>query len=168
MASASCASVSKHAMYCCGEPQSCGQKHRICSDVKDSANHAQCVAVTIHPPMPIPWSSAIASAAAKHAKMPGRCRGLSLSCVKHCCIQRIAALLSLLRCTSERSGSAMRIHVPLCAAVTLGRSFLALYWRFACENYFGFDGQPKAWWLCDHSGAVVECVKKGLPALRVN
>ena len=124
MASASCASVSKHAMYCCGEPESCGQKQRICSDVKDSANQAQCVAVTIHPPMPMPWSSAIASAAAKHAKIPGRWRGLSLSCVKHCCIQRIAALLSLLRCTSERSGSAMRIQVPLCAAVTLGRSCL--------------------------------------------
>ena len=28
--------------------------------------------------------------------------------------------------------------------------------------------QPKAWRLCDHRGAVVECVKKGLPALRVN
>ena len=123
IASASCASVSKHAMYCCGEPESCGQKHRTCSAAKDSANHAQCVAVTIHPPMPTPWSSAIASAAAKHAKTPGRCSGLSLSCAKHCCIQRIAALLSLLRCTSERSGSAMRIHVPLRAAV-LGRSSL--------------------------------------------
>ena len=124
MASASCASVSKHAMYCCGEPESCGQKHRTCSAVKDSANHAQCVAVTIHPPMPMPRSSAIASAAAKHAKTPGRCSGLSLSRAKHCCIQRIAALLSLLRCTSERSGSATRIHVPLCVAVTLGRSSL--------------------------------------------
>ena len=124
MASVSCASVSRHAMYCWGEPESCGQKHQICSAVNDSANHAQCVVVTIHPPMPMPWSSAMASAAAKHVNTPGRCSGRNRSCEKHCCIQRIAALLSLPKCTSDGRGSATRIHVPLCAAVTLGRSCL--------------------------------------------
>ena len=59
IARASWAHVSKHAMYCCGAPVSWGQRLRIWSAVQVSANQ-----VTIHPPMPVLRSSAMASAAA--------------------------------------------------------------------------------------------------------
>ena len=42
MASASCAMVSKHAMYCCGCAVSCSHSARIWSAVHVSANQAQC------------------------------------------------------------------------------------------------------------------------------
>ena len=59
IAKASCASVSKQAMYCCWLPVSCGQTDLICSAVQCSANQAQCVAVTIQPPTPTWVSSAM-------------------------------------------------------------------------------------------------------------
>ena len=159
MARANCASVSKHAMYCCGEPESCGQRLRIWSAVQDSANHAQCCAVAIHPPIPMRCSSAMASAAAKQARTGGCCRVLKRSCAKQCCNQRIAALLSLPRWTSERMGSAMRIQTPFCAGVTLGRSC----WQeiFAGENDSCFDRKPQTWRVCNACGAVVSESSKG-------
>ena len=65
IASASCATVSKHAMYCCGLPVSCGHSALTWSAVQVSANQEQCDEVTIQPPMPTCFSSAMASAAAK-------------------------------------------------------------------------------------------------------
>ena len=65
IASASCASVSKQAMYLCGVSESCGQTARISDACQCSANPAHLLAVTIQPPIPMRSPSARASAAAK-------------------------------------------------------------------------------------------------------
>ena len=124
-------------MYCCGEPESCGQKQRICSAVNDSANHAQCVAVTTHPALVVchgvccrkarqhcwalQWSESVVSKALLHP---------ANGCL---------ALISY-RCTPDRKGSAMHIHVPLCAAVTLGRSCLQRMGALPAKMTLAFMG----------------------------
>ena len=64
MASASCASVSKQAMYAYACLVSSGQKCLISVMDQDSENQKNCDEVLIHPPMPIVSPSAMASAAA--------------------------------------------------------------------------------------------------------
>ena len=64
MAKASCASVSKHAMYFCAVSRSAGHTERTSAMWYCSENHAVEFAVTIQPPMPTVSPCAIASAAA--------------------------------------------------------------------------------------------------------
>ena len=64
IASASCASVSKHAMYGCADLLSWGQRCRISVIDHDSENQRNSVEVLTQPPMPTASPSAMASAAA--------------------------------------------------------------------------------------------------------
>ena len=81
IARASCASVSKHAMYLCGASESCGQTALISDACQCSANQAHLFAVTIQPPMPMRSPSARASAA---TGVGGSASGYLLRCAGLC------------------------------------------------------------------------------------
>ena len=111
MASASCARVSKHAMYLCGGSVSWGHTERTSDACRCSANHAQCEDATIHPPTPMTSPSALASAAAKQCSSGFWSRVRLRSCAKHANNHCSASLLSFLKCSSARCGL---LCVPRC------------------------------------------------------
>ena len=114
VASASCASVSKQAIYACACLFKAGQYLRTSVIDHVSENHRNCLDVLIHPPMPTVSPSAIASATAMQ-RSTGDCRiARSWSCVKHESSQRSACLLSLRRRTSARAGLESLTHCGLC------------------------------------------------------
>ena len=124
MARASCASVSKHAMYACAFLVSCGQCLRTSVMSHCSENQAKLCDVLIQPPTPTVEPSAIASAAAKQCSCGAWRTKRSWSCEKQDESQRSAARLSFLRCISLRMGSDMRTHCGFAEDTTLGTSAL--------------------------------------------
>ena len=89
-----------------------------------SANHANWVAVLIHPPMPTILPSALASAAAMQCIIGCCFSERTLDVAKHCASHVRAARLSLRRCSSLRWGSCSRTHCGLCDGGTLGTELL--------------------------------------------
>ena len=97
IASASCANVSKHAMYGCADLVSWGQCCRSSVIDHDAENQKNSVEVLIQPPMPTASPSAMASAAAMQCNKGDCRRARSWSCWKHEDSQSNACLLTLRR-----------------------------------------------------------------------
>ena len=121
MAKASCARVSKHAMYRCGASLSCGHTVRSSDACHCSANHAHCVRLL--PNLLCPQCLHLRVHLRQQSSAAWVClRGRS--CAKHANSHCSASLLSWRRRSSERCGSASRTHMPVCAEMNLGRSHL--------------------------------------------
>ena len=151
IASASCARVSKQAMYFCGASTSCGQCRLSSSMFHCSANQANWVAVLIHPPIPTILPSALASAAAMQCIIGCCFSERILEVAKHCASQVRAARLSLRRCSSLRCGSCRRTHCGLCDGGILGTELLPVIAMLPTSRTLAPSGSHMPIGLCTTS-----------------